>query len=84
MASRFILDGTEDKYFADFTYFRSEQYDNKVYWAIAYGEIEEEKQYVKDNEDFVIVGDYGYLAIPAITIVYDIDKVKQAIADHRE
>ena len=80
----FILDGTEDKYFADYTYFCPEQYDNKVYWAIPYGEIEEEAQYIDKNEidDWTINGQYAYQVLPAITIVYDLDEVKKAIENY--
>ena len=73
----FILDGIEDSYFADHTYFRSEQYKNKIYWAIAYGEIEEDITSIDADciDDWCINDNYAYQPLPAVTIVYDIDIV---------
>ena len=82
----FILDGTEDRYFADYTYFRSEQYGKQICWAIPYGEIEVPKDEIDPEEldDWTINGDYAYQGLPAISIYYDIDKVKEAIEDWRQ
>lgn len=82
----FILDGLEATYFADYTYFRSENYDGRHYMSIPFGEIEVEWSAIDDDskEDFAKNGEYGYHAIPAITFVYDLETVKTAIADYLE
>jgi len=83
----YILDGIEEEYFDDYTYFRSEVYDNEVYWAIPYGEIEVEKDLIDkaDLDDWSVNNrnEYAYYSLPAITIVYDLDKVRQAIEDFK-
>lgn len=79
----FILDGEEERYVADYTYFVSEQYGDEVCWAIPYGEIEIPKDEVPDAEqdDWIINGDYAYQTLPAISIYYNLAKVQQAITD---
>ena len=80
----FILDGIEEKYFADHTYFRSEVYGNEIYQIIPVGEIEVYWDEIDKacQDDFVKSGEYGYTTLPAVTIVYNIGKVKEAITDY--
>lgn len=83
----FILDGLEEKYFADYTYFRSETYEDEIYCSIPFGEIEIEKEYIDENclDDFFCNDDgLCYHDIPAITIVYNQNKVIDAICDYFE
>jgi len=77
----FILDGIETKYFADYTYFISEEYKGDIYWAIPYGEIEvPEDEIDKDEIDnWCISCGYGYQTLPAITICYNLETVAKAI-----
>lgn len=81
----YILGGIEERYFADHTYFTSEVYENEVYWAIPYGEIEVEKDEIEkdDLDDWCISGEYAYNTLPAVTVVYNLDKVKQAIKEFK-
>lgn len=77
----FTLEGEEDEYFADYTYFRSEEYNGKIYVSIPYGEIEIEKQtYDSLNDDdkhhWIVAGNYAYTNLPAVTIVYDSDRLR--------
>ena len=80
----FILDGIEEKYFPDDTYFRSEQYENKFYQIIPIGEIEIEKDMIDKDclDEWYVDKELAYYTLSAVTIVYDIDKIKEAISDY--
>jgi len=82
----FALDGEEEEYFADYTYFLGAQYANKAYVSIPIGEIEIEKAHYdslteESKQDWTVNGDYAYHVVPAITIVYDLEHLKEIVVE---